>query len=323
MASSVLAPWNLGAAGAEPVPGYRLVERLGVGGAGEVWCAEGPGGLPVALKLVRLSCKLGDRELDNLRILRAVRHPNLLAYFGAWTTDDLLIIGMELAECSLWDHFIRRSAKRLAGIPLSELLAIMGEVAKLVDFLHEPRHELDGKLHVAIHHGDIKPQNIMLLGGGVKVADFGLSCLYDQCEKIRSQDGLTYPYAAPEKFRRQVSDHSYQYSLAVTYCVLRGGRLPFVGPPASVMYGHLFEPPDLSMLPVPEQPIVHRALAKDAAERWPIAVSSSRPSAHVPMRDVPRRSQPTTTETRTNMRRLGISRWCSPATALRRLPPVT
>ena len=269
MASSVLAPWNLGAAGAEPVPGYRLVERLGVGGAGEVWCAEGPGGLPVALKLVRLSCKLGDRELDNLRILRAVRHPNLLAYFGAWTTDDLLIIGMELAECSLWDHFNRRSAERLAGIPLSELLAIMGEVAKLVDFLHEPRHELDGKLHVAIHHGDIKPQNIMLLGGGVKVADFGLSCLYDQCEKIRSQDGLTYPYAAPEKFRRQVSDHSDQYSLAVTYCVLRGGRLPFVGPPANVMFGHLFEPPDLSMLPVPEQPIVHRALNKDAAERWP------------------------------------------------------
>jgi len=269
MASSVLAPRSLGEAGAEPVPGYRLVERLGVGGAGEVWCAEGPGGLPVALKLVRLSCKLGDRELDNLRILRAVRHPNLLAYFGAWTTDDLLIIGMELAECSLWDHFNRRSAKRLAGIPLSELLAIMGEVAKLVDFLHEPRHELDGKLHVAIHHGDIKPQNIMLLGGGVKVADFGLSCLYDQYAKIRTQDGLTYPYAAPEMFRRQVSDHSDQYSLAVTYCVLRGGRLPFVGPPASVMYGHLFEPPDLSMLPVPEQPIVHRALAKDAAERWP------------------------------------------------------
>ena len=269
MASSVLAPRSLGEAGAEPVPGYRLVERLGVGGAGEVWCAEGPGGLPVALKLVRLSCKLGDRELDNLRILRAVRHPNLLAYFGAWTTDDLLIIGMELAECSLWDHFNRRSAKRLAGIPLSELLAIMGEVAKLVDFLHEPRHELDGKLHVAIHHRDIKPQNIMLLGGGVKVADFGLSCLYDQYAKIRTQDGLTYPYAAPEMFRRQVSDHSDQYSLAVTYCVLRGGRLPFVGPPASVMYGHLFEPPDLSMLPVPEQPIVHRALAKDAAERWP------------------------------------------------------
>ena len=273
MASSVLAPRNLRAtrarAGAEPVPGYRLVERLGVGGAGEVWCAEGPGGLPVALKLVRLSCKLGGRELDNLRILAAVRHPNLLAYFGAWTTGDLLIIGMELADCSLWDHYNQLSAQRLAGIPLSELLAFMGQVAKLIDFLHEPRHELDGKFHVAIHHRDIKPQNIMLLGGGVKVADFGLSCLYEKYAKIRTEEGLTYSYAAPEMFRRQVSDHSDQYSLAVTYCVLRGGQLPFVGPPASVMYGHLYNPPDLSMLPAPEQPIVHRALAKDAAGRWP------------------------------------------------------
>ena len=150
---------------------------MGAGGAGEVWCAEGPGGLPVALKLVRLACKLGGRELDNLRILRAVRHPNLLAYFGAWTTDDLLIIGMELAECSLWDRFNRLSSEHLAGIPFPELLAIMGEVARVIDFLNEPRHELDGKTDVAIHHRDIKPQNIMLLGGGVKVADFGLSCL--------------------------------------------------------------------------------------------------------------------------------------------------
>ena len=113
MASSERSHAGVGAGqpGAELVPGYRLIERVGAGGAGEVWCAEGPGGLPVALKLVRLACKLGGRELDNLRILRAVRHPNLLAYFGAWTTDDLLIIGMELAECSLWDRFNRLSTR--------------------------------------------------------------------------------------------------------------------------------------------------------------------------------------------------------------------
>ncbi len=176
---------------------------------------------------------------------------------------------MELADCSLWDHFHQMTAGHLAGIPFSELLDILSEVARLVDFLHEPRHELDGRRDVAIHHRDIKPQNIMLLGGGVKVADFGLSCLFDRCAKSRSHDGLTCAYAAPEMFRLQVSEHSDQYSLAMTYCVLRGGRLPFVGPPASVMHGHLFEPPDLSMLPLPEQPVVHRALAKDAEERWP------------------------------------------------------
>ncbi len=271
MASSVQAPQRASGtrSGAEPVPGYRLVKRLGIGGAGEVWCAEGPGELPVALKLVQLSCKLGGRERENLRILRAIRHPNLLAYFGAWITDELLIIGMELADCSLWEHFHQRTAGRLAGIPLSELLDILFEAARLIDFIHAPKHALDGRSDVAIHHRDIKPQNIMLLGGGVKVADFGLSCLFDRCAKSRSHDGLTYAYAAPEMFRRQISEHSDQYSLAMTYCVLRGGRLPFVGPPASVMYGHLFEPPDLAMLPLPEQSVVHRALSKDAEERWP------------------------------------------------------
>src|SRR4051812_2273155 len=89
---------SLGRRGAEPVPGYRLVARVGIGGSGEVWRAEAPGGLLVALKLIPLAGKLGSRERSNLRILRAVRHPNLLSYFGAWMLDDTLVIGMELAD---------------------------------------------------------------------------------------------------------------------------------------------------------------------------------------------------------------------------------
>ena len=176
---------------------------------------------------------------------------------------------MELADRSLWDRFAEARRRGLAGIPMGELLGILGEVRRVIDFLNEPRHELEERSGVAIHHRDIKPQNIMLIGQGVKVADFGLSCLGDPGGSAKSQCGLTFAYAAPETFRRRVFATSDQYSLAVTYCQLRGGRLPFVGPPASVMMGHLFGDPDLSMLPESERPVVARALAKQPGERWP------------------------------------------------------
>jgi tetratricopeptide (TPR) repeat protein len=80
---------------------------------------------------------------------------------------------------------------------------------------------------------------------------------------------MTFAYAAPEFFRGETSGRSDQYSLAVTYCHLRGGRLPFHGNDAQLMAGHLGQPPDLTMLPPEERVAVARALAKDPDDRWP------------------------------------------------------
>ena len=80
---------------------------------------------------------------------------------------------------------------------------------------------------------------------------------------------MTPSYAPPEFFDRVTSSQSDQYSLAVTFCQLRGGRLPFEGHPAVVMSGHLLREPDLSMVPGPERPAVARALAKSPHDRWP------------------------------------------------------
>jgi WD40 repeat protein len=256
------------AAGEEPVPGYHLVRPLGRGGFGEVWEATAPGGFKVALKLLPIDRRTGRTEMRALDILKGVRHPNLLTVFGAWQTDDWLVIGMELADRTLWDRYEEALRQGQSGIPVRELLRYSQEAAKVLDYLNKPRHFLGGKRPVGIQHCDVKPQNILLVGDGVKVADFGLMQLLEK--RVADHLGaLTYPYAAPEFFQGQISRWSDQYSLAVTYCQLRGGRLPFTGNAAKVQDGHLRRPPDLSMLPESESQPVARALAKSPARRWP------------------------------------------------------
>jgi serine/threonine protein kinase len=255
-------------AGVELVPGYFLEHRLGKGGFGEVWKATGPGGFGVALKVVALEAKAGPAELRALEIMKELRHPHLLALFGAWVKDNHLIVAMELADRTLIDRFEEVRQQGLSGIPAEELLGYMEDAAKGIDFLNTPTHVLESEKPVGIEHRDIKPQNLLLVGGSVKVADFGLAQVLGTT--VASHSGsMTPSYAAPEFLNGRTHRHSDQYSLAVSYCLLRGGRLPFEGSPAQVMTGHLHGEPDLTMLSEGEHPVVARALAKDPEERWP------------------------------------------------------
>jgi serine/threonine protein kinase len=253
--------------GAEVVPGYTLVSRLGRGGFGEVWKATAPGDVPVALKFLPCDEKSAGVEARALDFMKYIVHPHLLTTLGIWHRDELLIIGMELADETLLDRLRRANHEGQAGIPAEELLEYMREAAKGIDFLNEPRHSVEGAMGVSITHRDIKPQNLLLVGGGVKVADFGLARAVER-SVITQRGGLTPVYAAPEFFEGKVHQQSDQYSLAVSYCQLRCNRLPFEGQPHQVMAGHLHGTPELGFLPEGEREVVARALARHPNDRW-------------------------------------------------------
>jgi hypothetical protein len=207
-------------------------------------------------------------EARALEFMRYVSHPHLLPAFGIWHRGEYLVIGMELADRTLAERLLDAVRQELPGIPFGELLEYMREAATAIDFLNEARHTIAGKNNLSIIHRDIKPRNLLLVGGSVKVADFGLARAVERTTSARS-GGMTVAYAAPEFFHRQVSRHSDQYSLAISYCELRGGRVPFAGSPVEVMAGHLTQSPDLGMVPEQERGIVARALAKLPQARWP------------------------------------------------------
>ncbi len=253
---------------AEPIPGYRLMERLGGGGFGEVWKAEAPGGLHKAIKFVYGDLSSADdngqraeQELKALNRVKTVRHPYILSLERIEIIDGQLMIVMELADCSLWDRFRECRSQGMPGIPRDELLRYMEESAEALDLMN-------GEYN--LQHLDIKPQNLFLVHQHVKVADFGL---VKDLEGMQASvtGGVTPVYAAPEIFDGKVSRFSDQYSLAIVYQELLTGQRPFNGTNIrQLILQHMQSPPNLSPLPPADQPVIGRALAKKSGDRFPM-----------------------------------------------------
>jgi formylglycine-generating enzyme required for sulfatase activity len=243
----------------EPIPDYRLVRRLGDGGSGEVWQATAPGGYDTALKFVRLDKRLGQAEAEHRENLTRVRHDHLLPVYASWVVDGYLILQMELAEKTLADECADCLKAGQPGIPAARLHEYLRHAAEGLDYLN---HDC------GIIHRDIKPANLMLVRKTVKVADFGMAKKLDEAARSRT-GGFTLHYAAPELFDGRKTPTTDQYSLAVTYCELLTGKLPFNGSWHELITKHASEPPNLLMLPEGERPVVARAMAKAPHERWP------------------------------------------------------
>jgi serine/threonine protein kinase len=224
---------------------------LGRGGFGDVWKAVGPGGTFVALKIMNLADnKLAIREFRALSQVKNIKQANLVSIHGIWLKDrsgkiststesndpdsawlkahgSELIIVMDLGEESLACRLEKCKQAGLPGIPNAELFEYMADAARGIDYLNQASSD-SGAGHSAIQHCDIKPHNLLIVGGCIKICDFGLARAADVHARATSAGITTIAYSPPEYLVRYVASRSSdQYSLAVTYYELSTGSLPF------------------------------------------------------------------------------------------------
>ena len=135
----------------------------------------------------------------------------------------------------------------------------MRDAADVLDYMSEEH---------SLQHLDVKPENLLLLAGRVKVADFGLvKDIHDATASMMG--GLTPLYAPPEVFDGRPSRWSDQYSLAIVYQEMLTGELPFPGTTAiQLARQHLNARPRLAALPERDQEVIARALSKSPQDRF-------------------------------------------------------
>src|SRR5205085_2102053 len=105
------------------------------------------------------------QEREALERVKSLRHPFILSLDRVEVVGGLLVVIMELADRSLHDLFGHYRQQGLPGVPRDELLGYLLEAAEALDWMN---------FEHGLQHLDVKPANLFVISGHVKVADFGL-----------------------------------------------------------------------------------------------------------------------------------------------------
>src|SRR5689334_21588560 len=260
---------------------YRILEKLGAGGMGEVYLAEDMKlGRKVAIKILSEEYTTNKDRLHRFELEASaasnLNHPNILTIHEVGTDDGRHYIATEYIDGVTLRH-------KATGSPLEipEILDIAMQVASALEEAHA----------AGIVHRDIKPDNIMVRRNGyVKVLDFGLAKLTETVDRtpsdaeastrvmVQTDAGVvmgTSHYMSPEQARgRPVDARSDIWSLGVVIYELVAGRTPFEGETSTDVIVAITqkEPPPLARfapnVPAELEWIVMKALRKDRDERY-------------------------------------------------------
>jgi serine/threonine-protein kinase len=269
---------------ARQVGQYRLKERLGGGGMGEVYLAEHRLlKRPCTVKLIR-----AERASDPDLLRRFEREVQATAQLSHFNTVEIFDYG------HTEDGTFYYVMEYLPGLSLDELVAREGPqpAARVVHFLRQLCGALREAHEAGLVHRDIKPSNVIVSRQGgqydvAKLLDFGLVRsldVGDAGETKLTKEGLilgTPDFMSPEQANGAASldARSDLYSLGAVAYFLLTGRPPFSGRPVlQTLYAHLHEPPRPPADQRPDVPadleaVVLRCLAKDPGQRFPDAAS--------------------------------------------------
>jgi serine/threonine-protein kinase len=235
---------------------YRLCEQVGSGGFGTVWRAEELRGGRAVVAVKVFHCHPDEAEMA---MLARLEHPHVLRYRTTIVHEGRLCLLTDFADGgdveSLW-----KAAPQ--GLPLEQARAILLGVARALQYLHGQR----------IVHRDVKPANVLLVGGTVRLADVGLAQALDQVAARLSRTP-TPAYAAPELHDGVVADPKVDiYAWGVTAFEVLAGAPLFTGSPYQVIdsHRHAAPPPLPERVPAPLRSLVARCLEK-APEQRPTA----------------------------------------------------
>lgn len=249
--------------GQRPLDGFTLKRGVGQGAFGEVYFAVSDGGKEVALKLLLGST---DAEVRGVGHCLNLKHPNLVHLFDlrADARGDRWVV-MEYVFGESLAHVIN---KHPTGLPTQVVREWFAALCRGVGYLHNQ----------GVVHRDLKPGNIFIEHGHLKIGDYGLSRRISGSERDELSRGVGTPYyMAPEIKNGNYTASIDIYACGVILYEMVTGLRPFNGEtPYEVLLKHITETPDLTKLPAPYREVIGRALEKDPAKRYATAAELAR-----------------------------------------------
>lgn len=252
----------------ETIRDFEIQSELGSGGYGVVYRAHDTSvDRDVAIKVILPQYANQPEFVENFaaeaRLVAALEHPRIVPLYSYWHDEQGAFLVMRYVR----GGSLRGMLAKQGALPLNKVLRLIEQIAEALNAAHE----------AGVVHRDLKPDNILIdERGNAYLTDFGIAKQLSD-ENASATDAIkgTFAYLSPEQIQQtQVSPQTDIYALGVMLFEMLAGQHPFHETPVGMMVmKHLQEPlPDVrdlrDDLDYAISDIIHKATAKDAAERY-------------------------------------------------------